>query len=93
MPLTVAAKKPGCWIVRAMCPFSSAEKLRAAVERHVGTLDLTIESTYTYGGWPGYVVYGKGDLQRLGWPTGVFKFEWVSYDSYNSPAVQLGPIP
>lgn len=94
VPLTVvAAKKPGHWIVRAMCPFLTESALRSAAEKYVGTLDPDIEWTcHVYEGWPGYVVYGQGDLPRLGWPSGVFQFDWVAGDVYRSPAVRLGDV-
>ncbi len=89
----VAAKKPGHWIVRAMSPFTDAARLRSMAESHVGTPDPEIEWTsHTYGGWPGYVVYGSGDLPRLGWPTGVYRFDWVAGDVYSGDAVRLGDV-
>lgn len=91
----VAAKKPGHWIVRAMCPFATEDALRRSAERHVGTLDPEIEwTTHVYAGWPGYVVYGSGDLPRLGWPPpGVYRFDWVIDDCYARDAVRLGDAP
>lgn len=94
VPLTVvAAKKPGKWIVRAMGPFRRVEELRQAVERHVGTLDTELVwTTHTYEGWPGYVIYGKGDLPALQWPTGVFLFRWTTGDCYRSDSERLGSV-
>lgn len=98
VPLTVvAAAKRGHWIVRAMCPFASPHRLRLAVERYVGTLDPEIKWTsHTYEGWPGYVVYGHGDLPRLGWPTGVYRFDWTAGDDktdcYRGDPVRLGDV-
>jgi hypothetical protein len=89
----VAAKKPGQWIVRAMSPFTGWETLRRCAEQHVGTIDPDIEwSHYEYGGWPGYVVYGEGDLPRLDWPTGVFLFRHSNGDVYQASCERLGPV-
>lgn len=94
VPLTVvAAKKPGHWIIRGFSPFRKVEELRKAVEGHVGTQDPEIEWTsYAYEGWPGYVVYGKGDLPRLGWPVGIFRFRWLADDTYDHQAERLGSL-
>lgn len=93
VPLTVvAAKKPGHWIIRAISPFAPEDALRKQVEQIVGVMDPEIEwTTHTYEGWPGYVVYGQGDLPRLGWPTGVYRFDWVFEDCYASEAVRMSP--
>lgn len=93
VPLTVvAAKKPGHWIVRAMSPFADTGKLRRHVEQVVGILDSDLCWTqHTYEGWPGYVVYGEGDLPRISWPTGVFLFPHKGSGIYG-PAKRLGDV-
>lgn len=84
VPLSVvAAMKPGEWIVRAMSPFTGARTLIDAVQSIVGVMDPDIEwSGYEYEGWPSYVVYGKGDLPNIGWPTGVFRFDHIGGGVY-----------
>lgn len=84
VPLNVVAcRKPGQWIVRAMSPFTDPRTLVKAVQTIVGRMDPTLEWTgYSYEGWPGYVVYGKGDLSRHDWPTGVFRFDCLNPNTY-----------
>jgi hypothetical protein len=89
----VAAKKPGLWIVRAVSPFTGTFVLRRCVEQYVGTLDAEIEwTTHEYDGWPGYIVYGEGDLPRIDWPSGVYKFEYSGGDVYRKSVVRLGSV-
>lgn len=88
----VAAKKPGEWIVRAFSPFTDWATLERHVQLIVGVIDTSLQwSHYRYEGWPHYVVYGKGDLERIGWPTGVYRFDHVAGDRYG-PAVWLGDV-
>lgn len=93
VPLNVvAAKMPGEWIVRAMSPFTQPATLVRCVQQVVGTMDRRIEWTgYSYQGWPSYVVYGEADLPRIGWPTGVFRFDHKGYEMYG-PAIRVGEV-
>jgi hypothetical protein len=92
----VAAKKPEHWIVRGFSPFTDWGQLRRSVERYVGMLDETIEwSHHQYGGWPAYVVYGEGDLPRIGWPTGIYRFDYTGgqySETYKGGPVRLGSV-
>jgi hypothetical protein len=89
---TVAAKKPGHWIVRAFSPFTHVNVLWRCVREVVGEMDPEIEwSSHCYGGWPGYVVYGDDRYTKHEWPTGLYKYPHRADGTYG-PGERLGDV-
>lgn len=82
----VAAKLQKRWIIRGWCPFQTVEAIVKEMLPYVldGGDDLEW-TTYTYEA-PAYLIYGSrwddGDLKGWGWPVGIYKFPYRSYDDY-----------
>lgn len=102
VPVTVVAVKwPGHWIIRAMRCFSNVEVVADMVRPYVAAMpqDELEWTQHTYR-FPGYLVYGSGDLLGLNsrerdynWPVppngAVYLFGWTRADVYREPARRL----
>lgn len=103
VPVTVVAVKwPGQWIIRGMKCFTTLQDVIALVNPYVAAAPIgEVEWTYHEYLFPGYLVYGSGDLPALddcrqagyNWPVPpngcVYLFPHQGRDVYRGPARRL----